>query len=319
MTIVPIKVEKATTTNYKFIEWMLHNVCNYDCSFCEDTNKNGSIRWNTLDKYKLYVDKLINVCNGKTVWFQFTGGEPTLFPELLELLEYIKSKGAYISLISNGSRTIRWWQELKEKQCLDYLFITCHTEQIESVDHIIKVLDLFHNEQIQTTCMITHTINSIEKALTFRKLLEEKTGTVILFKAMMIVDYDIYSLYTTEQSKEIMKSLSYGKNFSTKVKPKYPDSHRFTSNIKVTYNDNSTKILDPQVIFKTKQNNFKNWKCAVGIDTMRIVGNNIYRGVCGMGDVQYSLDDDFKFSDDFIVCNTDRCFCATDLITTKIK
>ena len=72
-------------------------------------------------------------------------------------------------------------------------------------------------------------------------------------------------------------------------------------------------------IGKTKQNNFKNWKCAVGIDTMRIVGNNIYRGVCGMGDVQYSLDDDFKFSDDFIVCNTDRCFCTTDLITTKIK
>ena len=116
MNVIPIKVESAVPVRFKAVEWMLHNVCNYNCSFCVPDAKEGSKRWLTLDEYKKYSDEIINATGGQPLRIQFTGGEPTLFPDLIELLSYIKRPNVYISLITNGSRTIRWWQELKEQR-----------------------------------------------------------------------------------------------------------------------------------------------------------------------------------------------------------
>jgi len=55
----------------------------------------------------------------------FTGGEPSLYPNLIEALKYVKSKNMLTSLTSNGSITTKQLWELKD--CLDLLSI--------SVDH----------------------------------------------------------------------------------------------------------------------------------------------------------------------------------------
>jgi organic radical activating enzyme len=319
MTLIPIKVEPSPEPNYKIIEWMLHNVCNYDCSFCNTESKNGSIRWKTLEQYKNYTDKLIEACKGSPVWFQITGGEPTLFPELAELLHYIKSKGAYVSLISNGSRTLRWWKELKDSKSLDFLFITCHNEQTSDYEHISQILNLFHDESVETVCMITHTIKSVDEAITARKYIESTTGTTILFKAMFIDSYDIYTMYTKEQLAEVHKSHSVGINRSTKASAVYPKEYKMTDFLKVTYEDRSTRIVNPQTLLKTQQNNFLDWDCAIGMSTMRISGSAVYRGVCREGGMQFTLDDDVKFSDAMVKCTKSQCVCHTDLVTTKIK
>jgi organic radical activating enzyme len=319
MKIFPIRVEKLIPSDYKFIEWTIHNVCNYDCSFCDDKTKNGSKRWKTIEQYKTYADKIIKLCEGKPFWIHITGGEPTLYPDLLELLEYIKSKGGYIHLNSNGSRTLRWWEELKEKKCLDYLTITCHPDQIDSCDNIIKVLNLFHDEPVTTICMITHTINSFDKGVVMKKSIEENTGAIIIFKGMLIDDYDIYALYNEDQHTQVMKPTTHGIKYDSKAKYNYPKNHKITDSLKVTYSDDSIKLSNTQMLLKTKQNDFFNYKCTVGIDTMRIEVDKIFRGVCGVGGVQYHLDDDFKFSDDYIICDTHKCRCGIDLVTTKIK
>ena len=70
MKIFPIKVEKATQPDYKFIEWKIHNVCNHDCSFCGSRHKDGSQRWFSLEKYKEYTDKLVESCGDSPFWIQ---------------------------------------------------------------------------------------------------------------------------------------------------------------------------------------------------------------------------------------------------------
>jgi hypothetical protein len=55
--MIPIKLEKLVTPKFKFIEWKLHNVCNYDCSFCGEEHKNGSDRWRDLYTYG-FLDNL---------------------------------------------------------------------------------------------------------------------------------------------------------------------------------------------------------------------------------------------------------------------
>ena len=164
MIKIPIKVEKAVKSECKFVEWKIHNVCNHNCSFCGLENKDGSQRWYSLETYQEYTDKIVDSCNGEPFWIQITGGEPTLFPELIELIKYIKQKGGYTSLISNGTRTLRWWNELKESKSLDQLYITYHSEQTSDYQHIVDVLNVFHNDPTETICLITHVITTVDLA-----------------------------------------------------------------------------------------------------------------------------------------------------------
>jgi organic radical activating enzyme len=320
MKIFPIKVEKATPKHYKFIEWKIHNVCNYDCSFCGNQHKDGSVRWLTLEKYKTYVDKLINLCNGEPVWIQLTGGEPTLFPQFIELVKYIKSKGAYVSLISNGARTLRWWKELKDEHVLDMMFITYHVEQTDDHQHIVDVLNLFHDEPIDVFCLITHVAELIAKGFAAQEYIQEHTGSSIFFKAMSIGAYDIYSKYTEEEFIKLKeKSHVFGKLRKSKVKSKIPDIHRLDSILRITNNDGSSYTVNPQNLMKDQENNFLGWSCDIGNDTMRIDSETVFRGVCEVGGARSLQDDDLSFTTDMIECTSKTCFCVSDLVSTKIK
>lgn len=93
MKTFPIRVEKLLKSEVKVIEWMIHNVGNNDCSFCSPEYKNGSIRWLPFTQYQYIADQAISAANGAPVWFQITGGEPTLYPKLVPLIQYIKGKG----------------------------------------------------------------------------------------------------------------------------------------------------------------------------------------------------------------------------------
>ena len=110
--VYPIHVKRSVPQPFKVINWKLHNVCNYSCSFCGKENNSGNERWLPLEKYKSIVDKIAEACLESPFYIVYTGGEPTLYPDLIELLQYSKNKGAWNILASNGSRTMRWRKEL---------------------------------------------------------------------------------------------------------------------------------------------------------------------------------------------------------------
>lgn len=319
MKIFPIKVEKTVDTGIKFIEWKIHNVCNHDCSFCGSIHKNGSQRWLPLEKYKQHIDALAKACEGSPYWVQLTGGEPTLMPKLIELIRYLKLKGAFVSMISNGTRTLRWWKELKEEKLLDYLFLTYHSEQTGDYLHIAEVINLFHTEPIEVVCLITHEINSINKAFESYEYFKKHTGALITLKAMMIGKYDIYSLYTKEQLKFLKTAnWNFGLNRETKVKTTIEPKYQINHTLKVTYNLGFARNIDPQVLMKDKQNEFYGWECNIGNLSMRIDSETIYRGVCEVGDSTNLNDGPPTFKSDYITCTAKQCVCGTDIISTKI-
>ena len=320
--MIPIKLEKLVTPKFKFIEWKLHNVCNYDCSFCGEEHKNGSDRWRDLYTYKMYIDKMVSASNGQPLWIQFTGGEPTLYPKLIELLTYIKSKGIHIGIVTNGTRTLRWWEELKESKLLDHLYVTFHPEQKADKEHIAKVLNLFHNEPIKTVCLVTHVIKTVEEAFDAVDYFVENTGALIYSKAMTITAYDIYKLYSVEQLTKLKKqSLFYGSKYESKAKTTLPIDMQLNSQLKLTYNDGTfEEIPSAQKLMKDRKNLFKDWKCNIGVDNARIEYGKVYRGICGAGTMIADLDTDvFNFEKDPISCPYNECHCAINLGTYKVS
>ena len=91
------------------IDWQLSNVCNFDCPYCVDSSKNGKSGWPDFDS-------CIEVVNTFTEYglceFSFSGGELTMWKNLPELFDYIKSKNHKIHLITNGYKAGRYWSKI---------------------------------------------------------------------------------------------------------------------------------------------------------------------------------------------------------------
>lgn len=107
---------KLNGNSYPFILKIdLTNKCNLKCIGCYNT-KNSK----TLSKENIF--KLVD--NFKYGRIELLGGEPLVHPDIIEIIQYIKSKGLTCTLFSNATlATPNLSQKLKEAG-LDYAIIT---------------------------------------------------------------------------------------------------------------------------------------------------------------------------------------------------
>lgn len=71
-------------------------ICNQDCLFCSNP---ANERMKTVEEVKEAVDDFVR---RKYRGIIFTGGEPTVYPHLIEVMQYAQKKGIENRLISNG-------------------------------------------------------------------------------------------------------------------------------------------------------------------------------------------------------------------------
>lgn len=136
-----------TTTNL-----IITRNCNGNCIFCGVEHKSESFeKEKKLDKIKKIIDIL---CDNGILRINFFGGEPLVYPDIIEAVKYAKEKGLYTTLISNG---IIWLEKNNElKNYLDGIAISLHgkkeshctlartNEKIYNIvlNHIKKISDL---------------------------------------------------------------------------------------------------------------------------------------------------------------------------------
>lgn len=120
------------------VEWKFCKRCNFSCSYCSKYIHDNVSKWKDISEYKMAVDKLME-CTDKEIWLSFTGGEPCIYPQFKELVEYCKERGIdFLSVCSNGSRSPEYYVELMEY--LNNIIISCHFEyQVDVVDSIIAI------------------------------------------------------------------------------------------------------------------------------------------------------------------------------------
>lgn len=323
---IPIRMHRALPSKYKTVEWKIHNVCNYNCSFCHVSNKAGDQYWFPLEKYKDFAQRIMLQAEeeGKFIWFQITGGEPTLYPRLIELLEFIKASGHKVAILTNGSRTIRYWSELAEKNIPDILFLTHHTEQSENENHMLDVVSVFQNTSVDIRINVTAPKPIFDEGLRRHLRFVEETGGISTLKPIFseAASTDrLLSDYTPEQLKILLENSSRrGKLYNSRnIVPLLPHEH-FGTKMHVKFNDNTSREISVFELASRSMNNFKGWQCSIGMDMITIQHDIIYRGVCRMGGIMGTIDDvDFKFSSEPIVCKSSRCTCLMDLQEPRWK
>jgi MoaA/NifB/PqqE/SkfB family radical SAM enzyme len=92
----------------QFISFTVLNACNLRCKMCGQWSETGYVKNKIVDanpqldvsEWKRLVDE---ISSHKIRFILMRGGEPFLYPRIMELIEYINSKGIFLSIDTNGT------------------------------------------------------------------------------------------------------------------------------------------------------------------------------------------------------------------------
>lgn len=316
-----IRIDSNIDENLLRIELFLSNVCNYKCWYCFPGSNEGTHRWPALEPLisnLSYVLDYYKKNKNKTKFLlHVIGGEPTIWPDLENFIKHFKTNyDTIISISTNASRTIRWWNE--NGDLFDHVMISCHHQYIDT-KHIISVADLLYKKKVNLTALV---LMDPSKWDTCVNIVDDLKKSKYRWPITALEVFHSSINYTADQKKYISNSLKRMPNLLWWWKSKrmpYKDAT-------VTY-DNRKKIKVPNNWLSINAlNSFKNWKCNLGIDTFFIDKNGNMQGACGEN--LYDLDFKYNiFEKDFIsnfhpdikstTCKQEKCYCQPEINTTK--
>ena len=149
------------TGNVFQVTWDLGRRCNYDCSYCPAHRHDNFSSHATLDELTNNVDFLFNYIDTymqyrdyKNTSISFTGGEPTVNPNFIPFIQYLKKEyeknykhkwEAGFALTSNGAMSEKMGQKVMEN--LQHCTVSYHAESDEKLKKQVRDRILqFHTE-----------------------------------------------------------------------------------------------------------------------------------------------------------------------------
>ena len=293
------------------VNWCLGNTCNFNCSYCPTGLHDGSVRWPELETLKQFVDKVINQTAPRKVYFEFTGGEVTLYKHFTELCQHVNSMGAKVGLISNGSRTLRWWAE--HKQYFDHVCLSFHPEEADE-KHFINVVKLINND-LRTHVNIMMSPEKFDFCYAVANKIKD-LGNISMALQPLIHDFgDTLFDYTDSQKRIfdkqhelISKHIKFTRSFEY-----------YRGAMKMMREDGSEQVSSAHRFISHKKNDWSGWKCYAGVEQIIVdMDGRIFRGWCKVGGPIGSINDaNLKLPTAPIICNKTMCHCNFDIMSTK--
>lgn len=321
----PIAIINKSYADFVNITYEFTNVCNYKCSYCWPDSHAGSTRWPDFDKACDSFDHLISVYKQfgkKTIRFHLLGGEPTLWPRLGEFAKFIYDKhGCRITIVTNGSRTARWWDEYSDY--FDDIQISVHHEFC-NVDHIREVLDTVYQKQ---NSMIAATVMMDPKHWDkCKSIVDQLTsyGSEWLLKVKLLRDpldnsVQVYSkeqlLYIEDKVKQLPPQ-----EFINRMKELNCIDGKLDAT--VHYNNNTIEPYSTFSIMNAAINQFTGWKCMLMADRVVVNYEGKLQGSCNQ-QLNFNINDPLfkeKFTKESItpvICEQKSCSCQAEVKLTK--
>ncbi len=293
------------------VNWCLGNTCNYSCEYCPSNLHDGSRRWPDLDSVKKFITRVVDQVSPRKVYFEFTGGEVTLNRDFIAICEHCTSLGARVGLISNGSRTLRWWTE--NKKYFDHVCLSFHPEFADP-EHFVEVVKIL-NDDVRTHVNIMMSPSQFDYCYNVAQKVKD-LGNISMALQPLIHDFGDTLYDYTDQQKEVFdrqhdlitKHIKFTKSF---------DYYRGA--MRMVFPDGNTEVSSAHRFISFKTNDWSGWHCYAGVEQIIIdLQGLIWRGWCRVGNlVGHMLDEDLNIPKDPVLCNKTMCHCNFDIMSTK--
>jgi len=326
----PISIKNTQPDDMMEVRWCPTNKCNFSCWYCfpgSNAGTHGAPKYldqitkhfnHIFDSYKTHLGK-------RRFQFVITGGEPTLWPDFGKFLESIKKDNIYISVVSNASRTLRWWEEYGN--FIDDATLSYHVSQAD-IDHHISVADELYSQGKKVVVLVLMDPGKWDECVNAISYMKTNSKHKWFIEAKHITDVDSIA-YTNEQQSYLKQEIK-----------QMPDPLWFVKNADLLENgiirehrsiatmDDGTEIKATSATYIAHNyTNFKNWNCSIGQEAIYINWDGTVRGACGQplfGDNYYNILDK-NFIDVFVptptktTCKMSMCSCLPDTHITKFK
>ena len=252
----------------------------------------------------------MNQLGDRKVYFEFTGGEVTFHPEIDQILKFIKSRDGLTGIISNGSRTLSWWEERLD--LFDHVCLSFHPERGEQ-EHFARVVSLLNqNSSVHVNIMMTP--ENFDDLNSFgRRVLKDNPGISLSLQPLFEKFTGPIYGYSDEQKRILEKpDLPYVRN---------PKEFVVRGSMKATDESGKSEIVDPTLLISRGENQWKGWNCAAGLENIVItMSGHVMRGVCSAGGVIGTITDpEFRLPTEPVTCPFEHCHCAFDVMSSKTK
>ena len=222
-----------------------------------------------FESLNYFLDNLANHYKHKKIFFEFTGGEPTLYRDFPKLLQWVKSKGHHQSLITNASKPLSYWREILP--LIDHLQISFHHQRAE-VDNILELLNFApKNLSIHLSIML-EPVSFFKTLERVKPLIESRENLTYSLQPVLERENKGKFNYTKIMLNVLRKQvLSFGDNpkfirdeYSLLSKPSFPYRGKMVLNedsLEHTYSFDELLRLNK---------NWKGWNCHVGLEKLII-------------------------------------------------
>jgi MoaA/NifB/PqqE/SkfB family radical SAM enzyme len=280
------------------VEWNLGKRCNYDCSYCPSVIHDNTSKHTDIEILKATVDKLCDL--EKPIRLSLTGGEPCVHPHIEELISYIKSKGFWLSITTNGTRKPQWYIS---QSTVDQWVFSLHFEY-EWLDilHTIKSVEENVNAHVLVNVMAHH-----------KHMINVRTAAGLLDSHG--IHYGIRRIRWTEGDHDLFDDMKYDQkdldwilSMTSTVQP----------NTVLIYKD-SEEMMHANDVIKKHLNQYKNWHCNAGLESLMINWDgDVHRATCRVGGTLGNIyTSSFVAPTGPVICDRNYCTCAADIPLSK--
>jgi organic radical activating enzyme len=256
-----------------------------------------------------FNERVIEYYKNKEVTFLFTGGEPTLYPKLLEVAEHARSRGARVAILSNASRSLSWWTKALEH--IDQVIFSYHYQEVDREHFIALTAFIARNVPVQVNLVMHPDV--FDTCLDVAHEIKDRASNVIVhYKPLLnnwkkLVSYD-------PSAETILRKL----NQATVDAERSEQTTFLRGNLRRYSLDGTSDLVTPTEIILNGENQWTGWNCSIGVETLFVRWDEVYRGVCRVGGLVGSIyDDDLNFPDAPVVCDQNSCNCIAGIKACK--
>ena len=296
-----MRLASTRPQNQFMVDWWLMNHCQYQCSYCADILRSGSIDPPDWRDCQRAVSVIHGHCSALdlTAHYHLTGGEVTEWPWLIDLLREIKSLGGRTRIRTNASMAVDQWRAVVEN--LDTVNLEYHPE-FANPAHFLMILSATRSQGVSasvTVNMMQQRWAELEDLIAKITQLWPDQG---IFRRMLFTDPVVNRTADAYTAQQIVKL------------------KRQTGPLALTLSDGTVEYTDYQTLVLENQHQFRDWWCYSGVEQIVIDAHGrVFRGHCRQGGKLGTIAEGFTVAKDPQQCCSMSCRNSFDIDSTKSR
>lgn len=309
--------QRTMLTNPLFaVSWILGRFCNYNCSYCWPYARSDKVDHASLEVYTSTINEIKRQANQNgfnQFHWSFSGGEPTAYKNLLDLVKHIQSDAVSsyqsVHMTTNLSPGSKWWKTWCDNTSLlqrRSITASYHAEFAKEQEFGDKCLQLQYENVFVTVNQVMVPENFYELYSRMERL--HNRGINVTLKT---------------QSNPTASSIvdGYTDDMINKMQTGFPQraNGEDVYQIALYDADNNEYLFDQAERFNAFGfNKFKDWTCNAGYQSVIIRGNEVKRAY-SCHSAELGTLDNFTLFDRPEKCVTPTCVSSADSKIPKCK